>query len=153
MRSRKRARTATIQLLSGLIFSFLFLSSTSSFAQDLGDVARQERERRTNQGRRSRVYTNEDLARPRILDADEKQAPESTPNSAQAAPSTLPAEQAAPRSPVIEWPKDIPLGDVARFYSQQREEEAGTAEFAAPGPTTVDVDIEPWLFPNPLASP
>lgn len=154
MRSRKRARTATIQLLSGLFFFLFFLSSASSFAQGLGDVARQERERRANPkrhrdvvSRRPRVYTNEDLARPRILD---REAPESAPQSAQVSPSAQPA----PRSLVIEWPDDIPLGDVARYYRNEREKEAaGTPEFAANEPSTVDVDIEPWLFPNPLASP
>jgi nucleoid-associated protein YgaU len=154
MQSSKRARTAAIQLLSGIFFFLFFLSSASSFAQSLGEVARQERERRAIQSRRPRVYTNEDLARPRILDAEDRQAPESTPNSAQAAPTTSPAEQTTPRSPVLEWPKDIPLGDVARFYRKEREREAvATPEFAAAGPSTVHVDIEPWLFPNPLASP
>ncbi|MGH9786675.1 MAG: LysM peptidoglycan-binding domain-containing protein [Terriglobia bacterium] len=150
MRSRKRARTVTIQLLSGLFFLFFFLSATSGFAQGLGDVARQERERRASQSRRPRVYTNEDLARPRILDPEDRQAPESAPQSANVAPSAPPA----PRSLVMEWPDDIPLGDVARFYRNQREKEAaGTPEFAANGPSTVSVDIEPWLFPIPLASP
>ena len=152
MRSRKRARTATIQLLSGLFFFFFFLSSASSFAQSLGDVVRQERERRANPkrhgdvvSRRPRVYTNEDLARPRILD---REAPESAPQSAQVSPSAAPA----PRSLVMEWPDDIPLGDVARYYRNEREKEAaGTFEFATKEAPTLE--LEPWLFPNPLASP
>jgi nucleoid-associated protein YgaU len=159
MRSRKRARTATIQLLSGLFFFLFFLSSASGFAQSLGDVARQERERRANPkrprdvvSRRPRVYTNEDLARPRILDPQDRQAPESAPQSAQVAPSAPSAEPPAPRSLMMEWPKDIPLGDVARYYRKEREKEAaGTLEFATKDAPTME--LEQWLFPNPLASP
>jgi len=165
--------------------------------QDLGGLARQERERRTNQTRRSRVYTNEDLARPSIVDRTDRQAAESAPDSASVAPSApapeLPAlgllvidwpddipladvarfdedrqapdsapdsasvapsapapELPALRSLVIDWPDDIPLGDVARFYRREKEAD-GTPEFAAKEPATLD--LEQWLFPNPLASP
>src|SRR5579862_6404378 len=45
----------------------LFFASTA-YSQSLGDLARQERERKTNEPKRAtHVYTNEDLAKPQIL--------------------------------------------------------------------------------------
>lgn len=50
----------------------LFLASFAP-AQTMGDLARQERERRARQPRcAARVYTNEDLARPQILDRKDR---------------------------------------------------------------------------------
>lgn len=54
--------------VSGIVIPLLLLCTITSFAQSLGDIARQERERkRTQPSRETHVYTNEDLERPQIL--------------------------------------------------------------------------------------
>ncbi len=54
-------------LLSALVVS-LFMSAAPMFGQDLGDAARQERDRKQNLAHHSpHVYTNEDLKRAQIL--------------------------------------------------------------------------------------
>jgi len=55
-------------LMSGVVVSLLLACTMTSFAQSLGDIARQERERKQDQPQReTHVYTNEDLERPHIL--------------------------------------------------------------------------------------
>jgi nucleoid-associated protein YgaU len=52
----------------GVVVSLLLLGTTTSFAQSLGDIARQERERKQNEPQReTHVYTNDDLQKPHIL--------------------------------------------------------------------------------------
>ena len=59
----------------GTVSVALFLScATACFGQSLGDVARQERERKEQEPRRSNyVYTNDDLKRPHILVPEDQQ--------------------------------------------------------------------------------
>jgi len=55
-------------LKSGVLVSLILGCAAASFAQDLGEIARQERERRKEQPARSTyVYTNDDLQRQHIL--------------------------------------------------------------------------------------
>jgi len=55
-------------LMSGVVVSLLLICTTTSFAQSLGDIARQERERKKDQPQReTHVYTNDDLEKPHIL--------------------------------------------------------------------------------------
>src|ERR1019366_10009528 len=57
-----------IGLKSGVLVSLVLFSAAASFAQDLGDIARQERERRKEQPPRATyVYTDDDLKRQHIL--------------------------------------------------------------------------------------
>jgi nucleoid-associated protein YgaU len=58
----RRALT-TITVLVSLCLS----ATVPSFAQNLGDAARQERDRKKGQPGGAHVYTNDDLAKPRIL--------------------------------------------------------------------------------------
>jgi nucleoid-associated protein YgaU len=54
--------------MSGVVVSLLFVCTMTAFAQSLGDVARQEQERKKDQQQReSHVYTNDDLDKERIL--------------------------------------------------------------------------------------
>jgi nucleoid-associated protein YgaU len=55
-------------LKSGLLVSLILLCAAASFAQDLGQIARQERERKKEHAPRATyVYTNDDLQRQQIL--------------------------------------------------------------------------------------
>jgi len=158
MRS-KPPQSKTNKILIGLLFSIFLISASSSLAQSLGEVAREEREKREEQSRRPRVYTNEDLSRPRILIRDEEQQ-ESAAASAETenlspSPSGM-TSASEPKSPEpfnIIWPSDVPLGDVARFYRRQRELEIAREqrlEFTVRELPVLDLD---FLLPSPLASP
>jgi len=60
-------------LKSGVLVSLILGCATASFAQDLGEIARQERERKKEQpDRAAYVYTNDDLQRAHILVPEDK---------------------------------------------------------------------------------
>ena len=60
------------RFLVGLLLYLLIAGTVSNFGQSLGDIARQERERRASEPSHSKhVYTNEDLLRPKILQPQE----------------------------------------------------------------------------------
>ena len=87
----------------------LFCVAVTSFAQSVADVARQERERQQPKPCVNRVYTNEDLSRPQILDANDRACLEAarTAQPADAAPFSANADarpfqrEALPLQPVI----------------------------------------------------
>ena len=55
-------------VMCGVVVSLLFACTVTSFAQSLGDIARQERERKNDQSQpKTHVYTNDDLQKPHIL--------------------------------------------------------------------------------------
>ena len=67
------ATKSPAQLGGGLLVLLLMAGVQASYAQSLGDLARHERERKQNQTRQAvRVYTNEDLERPKILDQQDQ---------------------------------------------------------------------------------
>ncbi len=92
---------------AGVLTGSLLLASPG-FAQGLGDVARQPRERRAQAPCSTRVYTNEDLARPQILDAKERACldaarqtiPAATPYLETAAPTVAGFETRLPDTPL-----------------------------------------------------
>lgn len=109
-----------------LLFFFFFPLLDSASAQSPAEIVRRERERRANQPQRSaHVYTNEDLARPKILQPEDTPS-ENPPRAEEPSRSaTTPApEPIVPNPGVIRWPSSTPLGDVARYYrrAKQREE-------------------------------
>jgi len=124
---RSASRSAIVFSAVLLIAIFVFGLATSS-AQSLGDLARQERARvKTRSVNSSHVFTNEDLSRPKILEVVEPAQDASRP-AAVSAPAT--ALAAPPPAPVLTdelqdaapvWPVGTPLGDVARYYRQQKE--------------------------------
>ncbi len=98
-----RVGLGAVVLSSGLLFA------SFASAQTIGDVARQERERRARQPQcAARVYTNEDLARPQILDpkdracldAARQTAPAVTPYLETAAPAVAGFETRLPDTPL-----------------------------------------------------
>ena len=121
-------------LLSALVVSLL-VSAAPGFAQDLGNAARQERERKQNLPQHSaHVYTNEDLKRAQILVPEDKERvlaarrnaktqevqAAANPNSAPANPSAnAPAKSDAlvVPLPIIKFPVVAPLADVQRDLS------------------------------------
>jgi nucleoid-associated protein YgaU len=120
----------------------IFLSgSGTSFAQSLGDIARQQRTQGSARSSNSpHVYTNEDLTREKILDpADQDRLSAKVPAASPvgiAAPtldatasSSTPAFSVSAQNegeaeilpPVPAWPAGTPLGDVARYYRLQKQ--------------------------------
>ena len=149
MRDKPAPQNRNQKIITGFFFSIFIFGISSSFAQGLGDVAREARERKEENPRRPRVYTNEDLARPRIAVRESREAAAAA-ESAAAVPDQTPTEQNSSLPLPIIWPKDVPLGDVARFYRKQRElETVKELEFAIEEPPVLDLD---FLLPTPLAS-
>jgi len=150
MREQPAPQQRNKKIILGLIFSIFILGIASGFAQSLGEVAREERERKEENSRRPRVYTNEDLARPRI-EGRESREEAAAAASASTVSGQTPAEQDASLPLPIIWPDNVPLGDIARFYRKQRElESVKELRFAIEAPPVLDLD---FLLPTPLASP
>src|SRR5713226_10562168 len=62
-----------LAISSALLACVLVFGVTLGSSQSLGDIARQDRARKERQPRRAtRVYTEEDLARPQILDPQDR---------------------------------------------------------------------------------
>jgi len=146
MTSATPPERSTQKIFLAFFFSIFLVGVSSSFAQSLGEVAREERERQEDQPR-PRVYTNEDLSRSRIV-APEESAASQDAESASAAPAEPSPEPVLPRPVTIIWPSNVPLGEVARFYRRQRELE--WAKESIPAPPALDLEL---LLPTPLASP
>lgn len=124
--SMQQAAHLAIQFLPSLLVAIFLFGSTSSPAQSLGDLARQQRQRIHNHATSStHVFTNEDLGRPRILDGVEPMRPAGQDQSASVpvkpTSASAASEAAAEPVPAPIWPKEIPLGDVARYYQRLKE--------------------------------
>ena len=77
-------------LLSGVV-----AVSRPVLAQSLGDVARQEEERRKDVKSTSKVYTNKDLGTPRTSSGDSSDAPKASADPAAPAPGGSASKEAA----------------------------------------------------------
>jgi len=129
MRLRSRPTPASIPLLSTVVIALLpmFLNPRAGYAQSLGEVVRGQWT--AKQRVSPRVYTNEDLVRPQILDPSER---ERLQHPASTVPAPVPKKIEQPQSPlpvtvpvappfVQPLPAPMPLGDVARFYRLQKQ--------------------------------
>jgi len=104
----KKRLARRMGVVAGLLVC-LFCVAVASFAQSVADVARQERERQQPKPCVNRVYTNEDLSRPQILDAKDRACLEAARDAqpADAAPFSANADarpfqrEALPLQPVI----------------------------------------------------
>lgn len=123
-----RCRDATIgamktwaKIAGGLLVGLLVVGAESARSQSHGDLARQERARRVAEpSPATRVYTNEDLQRPKIVDQQEPATIESTLSHAVVFP--LEETPEAPRiSGAVPWSSGTPLGDIARYYRQKKQ--------------------------------
>lgn len=106
-----------LRLIGGLLVSLFFFGTVSSSAQSLGELARQERERRQSKSKCARrVYTNDDLARPQILD-------QQTRSCYEAARRVRPAPYIAP--PIVAGLEEtrlppVPFGALGRQLREER---------------------------------
>jgi nucleoid-associated protein YgaU len=113
----------------------LLLSPAPGIAQSLGEVARQERERREKLKRHAtRVLTNEDLAKPQILDPLDNVSLVAAPAQQEPLPPDVAIEMtvAGPVSAEslgVGLPAGVNLGEVARYY--QLKKLLGEEAFAA----------------------
>ncbi len=105
-------RSATTIALLACAFT---LGIAACFAQDLGELARKERERQKNQPA-THVYTNEDLQKPQILAPEDRARIEASRQNPPP-PSGKKDEHAVNAAA----PEEIPLGDVARHYRMLRQ--------------------------------
>jgi nucleoid-associated protein YgaU len=109
-----RVKITSARLSIGTLLLSLFLSvPRETSAQSLGELARQQRERVN--GRRTRVFTNEDLAKQKIV--------EDTPPVHREVYASIPVQIVRPADqPALTplWSAVTPLGDVARYYREQK---------------------------------
>lgn len=98
-----------------LIFCVMLLVAVPSFGQDIGDVARKDRAREKALPPQH-VYTNEDLARPRILLPQDRARFEAE----QKMPDVASGPQTATGGAPVHNLNELPLGDVARYYRLQK---------------------------------
>jgi nucleoid-associated protein YgaU len=111
------------------------LLAAPAYSQSLGDLARQERERKGDQATHStHVYDNEDLKRPQILLPEDRERVQASKRKAEPAPAK-PATEIA--SSDVEL-SSLPLSDIARRYS----EVVVTVVAAVVGPVAVP-DVAP----------
>ncbi len=105
--------------ISGAVLACVLLFGvTLSYSQSPEDIARQERARKERQPPRAkRVYTEEDLARPKILSAEDRARFEAARKSWKAPAS----EQAAEVPPGGSKSTEIPLGEIARRYRLRKQ--------------------------------
>src|SRR5580693_479221 len=125
-----------------LFFLLTFLGTLPSSAQDLGALARQEQARKDAQPvHASHVYTNDDLARPKILVPQDQSefatkriklnpvpVPETPATQASAPEIAAPEIVAAPDTNTTE----VSLGEVARQYQKQKLAQKPQAPAAVP---------------------
>ena len=105
-----------------VLASLLLLSPAPGVAQSLGDIARQERERREKlKLHATRVLTNEDLAKPQILDPLDPVRLVAAPGQPEPLPPELALEMTvgepvSAESLGVGLPPNVSLGDIARYY-------------------------------------
>lgn len=95
------------------VVSLILLCTVTGFAQSLGDIARQERERKKHLPQPElHVYTNEDLVRPHIL-VPEDQARALAARKNTPIPAVVASEPATPVVPEVAKPALVAQPDVA----------------------------------------
>jgi nucleoid-associated protein YgaU len=101
---------------AAVLVPLFVLCAQSLFAQDLGEIARQQRAK-NRQNPPAHVYTNDDLKRSDILLPEDRARMEA---SQKKSPSLNAPENAAAPVPQMQdaKPAELPLGDVARFYRE-----------------------------------
>jgi len=127
----------------------LLFGVTLSFSQSLGDIARQERARKERQPRRAtRIYTEEDLARPKILDPEDHARFEAARKSWKAPTGEQAAEdpRGGPQS------TETPLGDIARHYRLLKPAQETRESNGAPRLPSQPALARP-VFSRPPAAP
>jgi len=88
--------------IAGALFC-VFSAAAPGFAQSVADVARQERERQQQKPCANRVYTNDDLSRPQILDAKDRACLEAARTAPPADAAPAPFSANAEARPLEPW--------------------------------------------------
>ena len=133
----------------GCLLCFLVVPS---FAQSLGEIARQERARKQLQPQQQRyVYTNDDLKRLQILTPEDRQRMET------ARKNTNPRSPQMAEKPVIPGARSVPLsemplGDVARYYRMLKQLRQLPEMGELPGVTNTTPLAAPELAAPPSVS-
>ena len=116
----------------GIVFvSCAVFGATQCSAQDVAEVARQERAQKESKQKKSKhVYTEQDLKRDQILTPEDRAQVEAKKNQL-AAPA---AEKSQEAIDARSLPPDAPLGDVARHFRKQKQSQKlqQSAEFHLP---------------------
>jgi len=147
-------------ITGGLLLSFFLFGAAASHAQSVGDAARRERERKKEEPRRAtRVYTDDDLKKPHILDREDRARFLSARENQSAAATEAAAEVPVPAAPAAlqRPPAGAPLGDVARYYRlrkqlRERAEISRTTTTAPPGAEQT-AEVSSTALPRALHSP
>ncbi len=131
------------------LLGVLTLSAGIVSAQSLGEIARRDRERRASLGQPSRLLTNEDFRRERILQPAHEAAPQPVAQPSEPAPGP-PASTYAPVPQT-----GISLGEYARRLREQRaardlREQLARSLSIPPAPVEQLPDVSP--APLPAAS-
>lgn len=150
----RRAWQRSIVPVAGMVACLLLIAVAPLWAQNLGEAARKERARKQSERRRAvRVYTNEDLKRPRILDPQDQ----ARALAAREKQKTAPAEETAQIPGFTPRPAEISLGDIARHYrllKQMRErQELGEAPPLSAQPVLAMPSFGKSSLPPPPAAP
>lgn len=133
-------------LKSGVLVSLILGCAASSFAQDLGEIARQERERRKEQPPRSTyVYTNDDLQRQHIL-VPQDQARVLAARGGASNPAVQVAQAPASPAPVVVAASPAPIAAPAASIPAPVAAE-GAAPISHPAVSASAVTVEPKLSP------
>lgn len=145
-----------VGLIGGVLLWLLLFGAVTSFAQSLGEVARQERERRKNQTRRAtHVYTDDDLKKPQILNeqdraralAARKDAPvpaeQATEVPAPASLATMPPPATAANPAAMAARKDAPA---------LAEQASGVTAPASPAAIPAPAPASPVTIPPPATA-
>lgn len=134
--------------ISGSLLWLACFGVTPSLAQDLGEIARQQRAQKQSQPHRTtHVYTEEELARPKILTPEDRarfaaaQDNGAVPKDAQIA-AVPPAE---PQTP------EVSLGEIARRYRLQKQ--ARNSRFGLPPAVTEPTVLATPSFARPPTMP
>src|ERR1017187_5171817 len=99
-----------------LLLSIVLVGAANSSGQDLGALAREEQARKQAQSiHQSHAYTNDDLVRPQILTTDDEMKFRSSRQNWKPMIVEAPPELATETGP-----PEVPLGDIARQYSEQK---------------------------------
>jgi len=115
---RRSLRPVSLCIPGILLFSCALFFTTECYAQDVADIAKQERARKETQQKKSKhVYTEEDLKRAQILTPEDRAQIEARKN--QAAPDTEKNSLDALDAKSLSL--DVPLGDVARRFRRLKE--------------------------------
>jgi nucleoid-associated protein YgaU len=123
----------------------LFLPAISRAQDDAADAARQEKTRKEAQAKKSRhVYTNEDLQKKEILNAEDRAGVEARKKEVAPVPAVAPGVNSENVKPTDS------LGEVARRYRAEREARKAQEALRKQTPSQFPMDIAQPALAHPI---